>query len=314
MPRFESCARLLGRALIALIVTMLVVTGAIGGATFAHAQGAASSQAAERGARLFWAAGGCGCHTDRAQGGAEMAGGRAIATPFGTFYSTNITPDPQTGIGNWSDADFVRAMRQGIGPQGQHYFPVFPYPAFSGMTDPDLRDLKAYLFSLPAVRQPNRPHDVPPPFAWRWSVGFWKWLNFTRWEHVPDPSRSAAWNRGAYLVRALGHCGECHTPRNLLGGSRDSMWLAGARDGPEGELAPNITPDADTGIGEWSVADIAWFLETGLKPDGDDTQGLMAEAIEHGYAHLPGADREAIAAYLLTVPAISNRVQAEPGE
>ncbi|HEB89818.1 MAG TPA: cytochrome C [Deltaproteobacteria bacterium] len=267
-----------------------------------------------RGRHVFFATGGCTCHTNLPGEGKDaplLAGGRGLKTPFGVFYSTNITPDPETGIGDWSDADFMRAMREGLSPDGEHYFPVFPYTSFSGLTDQDLVDLRAYLASLPAIRRENRPPDAPFPFSWRATLAGWKWLNF---EPVPlpdAPDRSEAWIRGRYLVTAAAHCGECHTPRTLTGGLDRSMWLAGSREGPEGELAPNITPDPKTGIGRWSVADLVWYLEMGIKPDGDDTQGLMAEVIEHGYSHLPKSDLEAIAVYLKALPAIEHDLRRE---
>lgn len=264
--------------------------------------------AVERGAYVFRAAGGCSCHTDVKNQGAFMAGGRPIATPFGTIYSTNITPDPETGIGAWSDEDFLRAMTLGVGPSGEQYFPVFPYTSFTRMTRQDVLDLKAYLFSIAPVTQANRPNELQAPFGWRFGVRAWKWLYFQPGAWQPNPDQSPQWNRGAYLVQALGHCGECHTPRNLLGGLQKGMRHAGAVDGPDGELAPNITPDAATGIGSWGTADLVWFLQMGLKPDGDDTQGLMSELIETGYSHLSESDLEAIAAYIQSLPAIHNEV------
>lgn len=267
----------------------------------------------DRGRQVLYATGGCSCHTDYPGEGDDappLAGGRALETPFGVFYSTNITGDVETGIGGWSDVDFIRAMKEGVSPAGEHYFPVFPYPSFSGMTDQDLVDLKAYLLSLPAVRRENRAPGAPFPFSWRASVLGWKLLNFSPLEIEDDPGQSESWNRGRYLVNAAAHCGECHTPRTLTGGLDRSMWLAGSGDGPEGELAPNITPHEDTGIGSWSVPDLVWYLEMGLKPDGDDTQGLMSEVIEHGYTNLPASDLEAIATYLKTIPAIENRVKS----
>ena len=275
------------------------------------AAGAASGQespSVERGAYVFRAAGGCSCHTDVKNQGAFMAGGRPIATPFGTIYSTNITPDPATGIGTWSDEDFLRAMTLGVGPSGEQYFPVFPYTSFTRMTNQDVLDLKAYLFSITPVEQANKAHDLQAPFGWRFGVRAWKWLYFQPGTMQPDPGQSPQWNRGAYLVQALGHCGECHTPRNLMGGLQKGMRHAGAVDGPDGELAPNITPDADTGIGPWSPADLVWFLQMGLKPDGDDTQGLMSELIETGYSHLSESDLQAITVYIQSMPAIHNKV------
>ena len=275
----------------------------------------ARTAAVARGEAVLRAAGGCSCHTNlpgEGDGAPWLAGGRALATPFGTFYSTNITPDRETGIGAWSDADFLRAMTEGLAPDGSNYFPVFPYPDFARMTRRDLLDLKAFLFSLPAVRRPGRASDAWPPFRWRAIVTVWKLLNFRPQPFEPDPKRSSSWNRGAYLVNGPGHCGECHTPRTLTGGLDRSLWLAGSAEGPEGELAPNLTPDRRTGIGDWSAVDVTWYLETGIKPDGDDSQGLMAEVIEHGFARLPAADRAAIAAYLLDLPPIEHALEAPP--
>ncbi len=262
----------------------------------------------QRGKAIFHATGGCGCHTDVKNKGAFMAGGRPIATPFGSIYATNITPDLETGIGNWSDEAFIAAMTRGLSPDGKHYFPVFPYTSFTRMARRDLLDLKAYLFSIPPIRQANRPTKLRFPFGWRGALLGWKWFNFQPGPLQPTEGQSDAWNRGAYLVQALAHCGECHTPRNLMGGLNASMSYAGAVEGPEGELAPNITPDEATGIGDWSEADIVWYLQTGLKPDGDDTQGLMSEVIEHGYQHVPEADLKAIATYLRTLKPIVNKV------
>lgn len=265
------------------------------------------------GQRIFAATGGCTCHTNYPGEGEDapaLAGGRALETPFGVYYSSNITPDPETGIGRWSEAEFVRAMREGLSPDGAHYFPVFPYTSFTGLRRQDLVDMKAYLDSLPAIRRENRPPDAMFPFSWRATIAGWKLMNFTPRRIEDDPEKSALWNRGRYLVEAAAHCGECHTPRTLSGGLDESMRLAGSKEGPEGQLAPNITPHEETGIGSWSKPDLVWYLETGLKPDGDDTQGLMSEVIEHGYAKLPAEDLEAIAAYLATVPAIENAVRA----
>lgn len=266
----------------------------------------------ERGRRIFAATGGCTCHTNFPAEGPDapaLAGGRALETPFGIYYSTNITPDRETGIGGWSLEDFTRAMRDGLSPAGEHYFPVFPYTSFTGLSDADVADLKLYLDSLPAIRRENRPHDVHLPFSFRPILAGWKWLNFAPGRIADDPALDPATQRGRYLTLAAAHCGECHTPRTRTGGLDRSKWLAGSLDGPEGELAPNITPDEQTGIGDWSIPDLVWYLETGLKPDGDDTQGLMAEVIRHGYANLPREDREAIAHYLKSVPAIENRVR-----
>jgi mono/diheme cytochrome c family protein len=269
-----------------------------------------------RGARIFAATGGCTCHTNfpgEDDAAPPLAGGRALETPFGVYYSTNITSDPETGIGDWSDEDFIRAMREGLSPEGEHYFPVFPYTSFAGLRDQDLVDLKAYLESLPATRRENRAPGASIPFSWRWTISGWKWINFDPRPIEDDPAQSEEWNRGRYLVLAAAHCGECHTPRTLTGGLDASMSLAGSREGPEGELAPNITPDRRTGIGDWTTPDLVWYFQTGFKPDGDDTQGLMSEVIEHGYANLPVEDLRAMAAYLKSIPAIENEVKGGDG-
>jgi mono/diheme cytochrome c family protein len=260
----------------------------------------AEEDAVEHGEYLVRAGGCFSCHT--ALGGQKLAGGRALATPFGTFYSPNITPDPDTGIGRWTDAQFLRALREGIRPDGAHYFPVFPYTSFTRITDTDALAIKAYLFSLPAVRQQNRPHDVAFPFSWRFLQTGWKLLFFTPGPFRPAPDRSAAYNRGAYLVTALAHCGECHTPRNFLGATRLGQQLAGTPDGPDGQLVPNITPDPATGIGRWDKDDVVELLKTGATPEQSRVKGAMREVIEDGLKYLSNSDLEAIADYLFAQP------------
>ena len=277
----------------------------------APAAAAETGSAVTRGEYLFRAASGCTCHTDVKNGGPFLAGGRPIKTPFGTFFGPNITPDRDTGIGGWSDDDFARAMRDGVAPDGSHYFPAFPYVAFTNISDADLKDLKAYLDAVSPVTRPNRRHDLSPPFGWRFTVGPWKRMFFTRGPYKPDPNRSPSWNRGAYLATALAHCGECHTPRTALGGLETDLWFAGVKRGPEGELAPNITPHQQTGIGRWSARDLTHLLKTGVKPDFDDVQGLMEEAVERGYKHLSDADLDAIAEYVGSLPPIDNLVEPD---
>ena len=267
--------------------------------------------AVERGAYVFQASGGCSCHTDIERDGALMAGGRGIGTPFGAIYATNITPDMETGIGRWSDVDFIRAMTQGIAPDGSHYYPVFPYTSFTRMTERDIVDLKSYLFSLPAIKKKNSKNELAPPFSWRFTLGFWKVLNFEPGEFHHDKQQSDEWNRGAYIVEALAHCGECHTPRTATGALQKDMTYAGLAEGPEGELAPNITPDKETGIGTWSTADITWYLQNGLEPEGDAAEGLMWELIEHGYQYLSDGDLAAIALYLRSIEPIEHSVRGE---
>jgi mono/diheme cytochrome c family protein len=280
----------------ALVLMLLVPTAAA----------AADEDAVSRGEYLVRAGGCFSCHT--APGGQKLAGGRALATSFGTFYSPNITPDPDTGIGRWTDAQFLRALREGVRPDGANYFPVFPYPSFTGITDSDALAIKAYLFSLPAVRQQNRPHDVPFPFSWRFLQTGWKLLFFRPGPFQPMPDRSAAYNRGAYLITALAHCGECHTPRNFLGATRSGWSLAGTPDGPEGQLVPNITPDPGTGIGKWEKTDVVELLRTGTTPEQSKVKGAMRETIQDGLKYLRDADLEAIADYLFAQPPITHDV------
>ena len=265
--------------------------------------GAAELDVVARGAYLANAADCVACHTDSAHSGRPYAGGRALATPFGTFYSPNITPDPETGIGRWSDAQFLRALHEGVRPDGANYFPVFPYPSFTKITDADARAIKAYLFSLPAVRQANRSHDVPFPFSWRFLQNGWKWLFFDEGRFQPAAERSAVHNRGAYLVTALAHCGECHTPRNWFGATEPDRFLAGNPHGPDGKRVPNITPDPKTGIGNWTEDDIIGMLTDGHTPDFEEVGGAMAEVVK-STARLTAEDRRAIAAYLKSLPAI----------
>ena len=260
----------------------------------------------ERGQYLVRAGGCFSCHM--AKGGEKLAGGRPLTTPFGTFYSPNITPDPDTGIGRWADAQFLRALRDGVRPDGANYFPVFPYPSFTGITDSNALAMKAYLFSLPPVHQKNRPHDVPFPISLRWLQTGWELLFFTPGPFQSAPDRSVAYNRGAYLVTALAHCGECHTPRNLLGATQLGQQLAATPDGPDGQLVPNITPDPTTGIGRWDKDEVVELLRTGATPEQSRVKGAMREVIEDGLKYLTKDDLRAIADYLFAQPAIVHEV------
>ncbi len=261
----------------------------------------------KRGAYIFHAAGCAGCHTDTKNKGALLAGGHALKTPFGTYYGPNITADKTHGIGNWSDADFIRALREGKSPSGDHYFPVFPYPSFTKMTDKDMRDLKVYIFSLPPSATPNKPHDINFPFGFRFSMIFWKILFFDDGAYQADPAQNAEWNRGAYLANALSHCGECHTPRNFMGALKGDMNMAGTPDGPDNGSVPNITSDKDTGIGKWSHQAIMDVLDGGMMPDGDFVGGAMTEVSEN-LAKISAEDRKAIAVYIKSLPPVRNKV------
>ena len=252
-------------------------------------------------------AGGCvNCHTDYANNGALLAGGKKIKTPFGTFYSPNITSDKTHGIGKWSDEDFNIAMRKGISPNGSHYFPAFPYAAFTLLKEKDLKAIKNYIFGLPGAPQPNKPHELVFPFNIRLGQILWKFLYFTEGPFQLDAKKSAEWNRGAYLSRAITHCGECHTRRNVIGGLENEFWYAGApgASGTFEEGVPNITPHLINGIGTWSINEIVTYLGTGEDPHGDFAGSSMADVIENGTAKLSAVDRKAIAVYLKSIKSL----------
>lgn len=262
-----------------------------------------------QGEYLYRIAGCENCHTDRERGGAMLAGGRRLVTPLGVFVAPNITPDAVTGIGRWSEQDFRRALREGRSPQGDHYYPAFPYPTYTRLSDADIGALYAYLRTVPAARRANEPHELPWYLRWRPLLALWKWWYFTPGVYQADARQSQTWNRGAYLVQAAAHCGECHTPRNRLGAPRTEQLLAGSVDGAEGDAVPNITPAPDTGIGRWNQDDLVQYLESGMTPDGDFAGGAMAEFIDNGLKHLTPSDREAIAAFVLSLPPVENEVR-----
>jgi mono/diheme cytochrome c family protein len=255
------------------------------------------------GEQMFWAGGCASCH---AATGAEgdalkiMSGGRALPSPFGTFHIPNISPDPQAGIGNWTLAQFGNAMTRGVGPAGEHLYPSFPYGSYARMSPKDVGDLFAYLQTLPSSSYVAPAHELQFPYNIRMAVGGWKFLYFDNQPRTDLASADEKVTRGQYLVEGPGHCGECHTPRNALGGFEAGRWLAGGPN-PEGQgTIPDITPAGD--IGSWSESDIASYLETGFTPDYDSVGGSMVE-VQRNLAHLPKSDLEAIAAYLKAVPA-----------
>ncbi len=290
---------------------MVVAAAVLIAAAPALGGGGAAGGDIKRGKYLFDAAGCAGCHTDKKGKGAFLAGGRELKTPFGVFYSPNITPDPNNGIGKWSDADFIRALRQGISPDGGHYFPVFPFPSYTGITDGDLTDIWAYIFTTTPVATPNRPHEVAAPFGWRFLLPVWKALYFTPGPFRPDPAENDEWNRGAYLVRALGHCGECHTPRNVMGAMRTDMTLAGTSQGPLGGLIPNITPDKTTGIGRWPDGDLKELFQSGMLPDGDFVGSEMGEVIDQATSRMKDTDIKAMIQYLRSLPPVQNKIESK---
>lgn len=258
----------------------------------------------ERGQYLTYAGGCISCHTEDADDAVPLAGGRAMETPFGTFYSPNITPDEEAGIGGWSEGDFVNAFWEGVSPDGEHYFPSFPYTAYTGVSREDLLAIRAYLMSLEPVSNESPEHDLAWYMDTRLAAGGWKALNFEPARFEPDPERDQQWNRGAYLVRHLGHCGECHTPRSATGVLVADEEFAGSEFGDE--HIPNISSHRVDGIGRWSLSDIEYFLDIGMLPDGDFTGSSMVAVIEDNTSKLTREDRLAIAAYLKSVTPVEN--------
>jgi mono/diheme cytochrome c family protein len=263
---------------------------------------------ATNGKTMFYAGGCASCHTTPGQDDKlKLGGGLGLKSPFGTFYVPNISPDPNDGIGKWSEADFVTAMVKGTSPDGRHYFPAFPYASYQRMKTEDVRDLFAYMKTLPAVQGKARDHDVPFPFNVRRLLGGWKFLFLDGKPFVADVSKPAEWNRGAYLVNGPGHCAECHSPRNPLGGIVESQRFAGGPN-PEGEgWVPNITQQR---LGDYSDKDIAYLLETGQTPEGDSVGGSMTAVIRNT-SELPAADRNAMGTYLKSLPAVEGPKRPE---
>ncbi|HTM10993.1 MAG TPA: cytochrome c [Verrucomicrobiae bacterium] len=258
----------------------------------------------ERGQYIFSLAGGCACHT--APHGTPNVGARAFPLPMAKLYSTNLTSDKNTGLGNWSDRQLRDALTRGIRPDGAKLLPVMPYEAYSGMAEEDLGALIAYLRTLKALPQPTPVLQTWAPFYRAGSTFVWSQF-FSHFSHSPAQSPETGVERGRYLVENVALCVDCHTPRNFMGVPERSRYLAGAKTGPLGEV-PNITPDKETGIGAWSRNDIADLLLTGTKPDLDNVQGLMSEVVEAGYKRMKREDALAIADYLKSIPPIKNKI------
>lgn len=252
---------------------------------------------ATRGEQVYWAAGCASCHmNEETKDKSLLTGGMELPSPFGTFVVPNISPDPEHGIGGWTVTEFAAAVTQGVSPEGQHYYPAFPYTTYTNMAPQDLVDLKAYMDGLPTTTQDNPDHDMGFPFNIRRSLGLWKLL-YLREGYVVTNTPSDEIERGRYLVEALGHCAECHTPRDPFGGLDRASWLQGAPD-PSGKgKIPGITTSQ---LG-WGAEDIAYYLSSGFTPDYDSVGGHMAYVVEN-LAKLPETDRLAIAAYLLALP------------
>ena len=261
-----------------------------------------------RGQYLALAADCKACHT--VPGGIPFAGGRAFTLPFGTLYTPNITPDKETGIGAWSDAEFLRAVHRGVGRDGQRLYPAFPYSSYALLADDDVLAIKAFLFALPPVHRETRPNTFSFPFNQRWTMAFWSALFVPGSRFEPVARRSAQWNRGGYLVEAAAHCGECHTPRNIAFAMDTRRKFAGGQ--AEGWNAYDITGDRDSGIGAWTPAQLAAYLSSVHGSDAGVASGPMAEAVELSLSRLAPADIDAMVAYLRTVPAIRDTGLPKP--
>jgi mono/diheme cytochrome c family protein len=265
----------------------------------------ANASLIERGQYLTRAADCVACHTT--EGGQPFAGGRPFVLPFGTLYSTNITPDKKTGVGDYTDADWLRAVHRGIARDGTRLYPAMPYASYTYMTDEDALAIKAYLFSLPPVESPRPTNTLSFPFNQRWLMSFWSTMFNSDKRFEPNTERSAEWNRGAYLAEAMAHCGECHTPRTIAFSLDNRQKFAGAKQA--GWIAYNISRDRETGIGGWKPEEIAQYIGSGHAAGRGTADGPMGEAVEYSLRYLTAADVSAIATYVATVPAVKGDKQ-----
>lgn len=252
----------------------------------------------QRGAYLARASGCIACHTNFEEGGAPLAGGAPLETPFGVFYPPNITTDPEHGIGDWSLSDFAMAVRQGVSPDGAPFFPAFAYPFYADFSDQDIADMWAAFQTVPPVAEAAPPHEVGFPFNQRWGLKLWRALFMHDPQTEPVEGKSNDWNRGRQLVRGAAHCGACHTGRNLAGGRRPDAVFAGNDDLPGENKAPSILSDDLTERG-WTVANLSYALQSGVTPSGDVFGGSMGEVVQNGTRFLSKADLKAMAIYLL---------------
>jgi mono/diheme cytochrome c family protein len=287
-------------AVAAVAYLVLNRTDAAAGAAPMLAGAPASADTLARGEYLAKAADCVACHTV-AGSDKGFAGGVAFRLPFGTIYSSNITADADTGIGRWSDDEFVQAVREGVRNDGQHLYPAFPYTSYTRLSREDVLAIKAYLFTLPKISQPAKANDLQFPFNQRWAMGFWNAAFFKSQRYAADPSKSPQWNSGAYLATGLGHCGECHTPRNFGFGLEHSRELAGEE--LQGWRAYNITSDRQHGLGSWSDAELAAYLKSGHAPGHASATGPMGEAVSHSLQFLNDEDIASLVVYLRSVPA-----------
>jgi mono/diheme cytochrome c family protein len=289
------------------LASLLFVFGSLS-MVMAPAHGQTDKDLIAKGQYIFAIAGGCACHTDPK--GTPHAGGRPFPIPFGTVYSTNITQDKETGLGDWTDQQIHDAIIKGISRDGTKILPVMPFEAYSGMAQEDLKALIAYMKTLKPVKKATPPLKTWVPFTRGLATPAYLKV-FGRFSNTPPQAPKSGLERGRYLVNHVSLCGDCHTPRNPIGVPKRALYLAGAsaKSGFLGEDVPNITPDKETGIGDWKREDLAELLLTGTKPDLDNVQGLMAEVVEHGYKNMTKEDALAIADYLKSVPPINNKIK-----
>jgi mono/diheme cytochrome c family protein len=256
------------------------------------------------GALLYRVSGCAGCHSPPFKEAQHLGGGRDLPTIFGLFYAPNISPDPEDGIGSWSEQDFFRAMRRGISPKGRRYWPTFPYMAYTNMSDSDIHALWAYLQAQRPVSGKTPKREMAPGYRTPGLIRLWRLLAFKEGPYRPDDSLSEQENRGAYLVKAVAYCDQCHTPRNRQGLLVEEYYLAGGSNPGKGEIHPNLTPHMEKGIGSWSVEDIVRYLSTATRPDGNyaDPEQIMYEKVMDSYSYFAEEDKRAIAAYLKSLP------------
>lgn len=293
---------IVGAVIVAAVLWVLSAPGSLPQSAFA---GLADPDL-DHGEQMFWAGGCTSCHAaPRSKGDDKLvlSGGLSLKSDFGTFYAPNISPDPTAGIGGWTFEDFANSMKEGVDDKGRHLFPAFPYTSYTRMTMADLSDLWGFMQTLPASDNVAPDHELGFPFNIRRAVGLWKLLFLKSGPVLEIAGADAQTQRGQYLVEGPGHCGECHTPRDMIGGLKLDTWLSGAKN-PDGEgNIPNITPAGS--LGSWSAGDIAYYLESGFTPEFDSVGGSMV-AVQTNMAKLPAEDRQAIAAYLKAIPGHPN--------
>ncbi|MCP8937127.1 cytochrome c [Alsobacter sp. SYSU M60028] len=296
---------------LALRVAGVIAATLLAGVAGAQTNGAPKPDAAilAKGEYLARAGDCIACHT--APEGRTFAGGRPMPTPFGTLFTSNITPDPETGIGRWTADQFYQMMHTGRSPDGGLLYPAMPFGSYTKVTRADSDAIYAFLMSVPAIRQPNRPHDLKFPYNNRQLILGWRTLFFREGEFKPDPSQSAEWNRGAYLVEGLGHCGMCHTPINALGGNTESQAFQGGLIPMQNWYAPSLTSNREAGVGDWTIEEISDLLRTGVSKRGA-VYGPMAEVTYNSLQYLTAEDTRAMAVYLKSLgqetppPAVSS--------